>query len=225
MLLSDFGIAYIPNSPVSLTGSTLLGTPAYISPEQVLGKKVEPRSDQYSLGVLLFQLTTGELPFVADSPAAVLLQHIHDPLPLPRELNPAISESVEQVILKMTAKDPRHRFSSVAMMNTVFQKAVAHAFDAEAHPAPKIQVLPYPEKPEEATEEPAPDQENWIRRSSNVVRLTLLFLAIISIGAVSAMSLQGRFANTNVSVQEKIVAELTTQAGIIKELSTEIERT
>jgi serine/threonine protein kinase len=225
VMLSDFGVAHIQNAQMSLTGSTLLGTPAYISPEQALSKKVEPRSDQYSMGVLLFQLTTGRLPFVSDSPASVLLQHINDPLPSPSEINPAISEPIERVILKMTAKKPEHRFSSVAKMNSVFQMAVAHAFDPKAQPAPEIQLPASSGEPAPAKASPPPQRVGVIRRTGSAARLTMLLLAILSIGVVSAMTLQSQFSNTAEgprSVSDVVAAELTTQAEIIEEMSTEI---
>ncbi|MEK6587779.1 MAG: serine/threonine-protein kinase, partial [Chloroflexota bacterium] len=75
-LLSDFGLARIHDASVSLTGSALLGTPAYMSPEQARGEKVGPASDQYSMGVILYQLCTGHLPFEAETPMAVMLKHI-----------------------------------------------------------------------------------------------------------------------------------------------------
>ncbi|MCH7588032.1 MAG: protein kinase [Chloroflexi bacterium] len=228
VMLSDFGVAHIQNAEISLTGSTLLGTPAYISPEQALSKKVEPRSDQYSLGVLLFQLTTGRLPFVSDSPASVLLQHINDPLPSPREINPAITEPIERVILKMTAKIPEHRFSSVAKMNSVFQMAVAHAFDPKAHPAPEIQLPASSGEPAPAKASPPPQRVGVIRRTGSAARLAMLLLAILSIGVVSAMTLQSQFSNTAEgprSLSDVVAAELTTQAEIIEEMSTEIAQT
>ena len=230
VMLSDFGVAHIQNAQMSLTGSALLGTPAYISPEQALSKKVEPRSDQYSLGVLLFQLTTGRLPFDSDSPASVLLQHINDPLPSPREINPAITEPVERVILKMTAKKPEHRFSSVAKMNSVFQMAVAHAFDPKTQPAPEI-ALPSVIESSGMTDasEVITDRKSWLRRAASTGGIILLLAAILPICALSAMSLQGRASNTeesgNISVPEMIIVELTAQAEIIEAMSTEIAQT
>lgn len=109
-LLSDFGLAKIVEASVQLTATGgILGTPAYMSPEQALGRASDGRSDLYALGVILFELTTGRLPFSAETPVAVLMKHLHDPLPLPRSLNPDIPEPVEAVILKALAKDPEDR--------------------------------------------------------------------------------------------------------------------
>jgi serine/threonine protein kinase len=128
-MLSDFGLALILDASISLTGSAFLGTPAYISPEQAQTNKVEPHSDQYSLGIVLFQLTTGRLPFVNENPMAVILKHLNQPLPSPRSLNPDLPEGLERVILKSTAKDPGDRFGSVAEMTEALDRVMLHARD------------------------------------------------------------------------------------------------
>ena len=140
-LLADFGLAQIHDASISLTGSALLGTPAYVSPEQVRGELVDARSDQYSLGIVLYQLTTGKLPYEAETPMAVLLKQVNDPMPRPRLVNSNIPESVERVILKATAKEPADRFASMEAMNAAFQAALAHALNPRLNPAPTI-ILP-----------------------------------------------------------------------------------
>jgi serine/threonine protein kinase len=125
--LSDFGLALIQDASVSLTGSALIGTPAYISPELAQGGNVAAQSDQYSLGIILFELATGRLPFDDSSPMAVVLKHVSQPLPSPRTLNPGVPDGVERVILKATAKKAEDRFTSVSEMNEALQKALAHA--------------------------------------------------------------------------------------------------
>jgi tRNA A-37 threonylcarbamoyl transferase component Bud32 len=139
-LLTDFGLAHVTDASVSLTGSAVLGTPSYLSPEQVQATEVDARSDQYSLGVVLYQMTTGRLPFEAETPMAVLIKHVSDPMPLPRSISPSIPEAVERVILKATAKDPDDRFASITEMNEAFQAALAHALDPKHHRAPVIRL-------------------------------------------------------------------------------------
>jgi serine/threonine-protein kinase len=128
-LLSDFGFAHLANTSVRLTGSLLIGTPMYMSPEQCRGDAFDARSDQYSLGVILFQLATGRLPFSADTPMGVVLKQANEPLPQPRKVNPNLPEAVEAVIVKALAKDPAQRFASVAEMNVAFQSALKESLD------------------------------------------------------------------------------------------------
>jgi serine/threonine protein kinase len=127
--LSDFGLVRLQDVSLNLTGSTVVGTPAYMSPEQCQGTEVDERSDQYSLAVLLYQLATGTLPFEGETPIAVAMQHVRDPLPKPRDRNPRIPEMVERVLIKALAKHPDQRFKSVEEFNLAFQEAVGVAMD------------------------------------------------------------------------------------------------
>jgi serine/threonine protein kinase len=112
-LLNDFGIARMLGTSQALTqtGGTI-GTPAYMSPEQIRGDKEQlgSASDLYSLGIVLYEMLTGRVPFAADTPLAVLYKHLHDPIPLPRTLAPALPEVAERVLLKALAKDPIDRY-------------------------------------------------------------------------------------------------------------------
>jgi len=125
-LLSDFGIAkMMESSAAGLTGVGVgIGTPEYMSPEQGQGYAVDGRSDIYSLGIMLFHMLTGVLPYTADTPLAVVLKHVTGPLPLPRSVNPAIPEAVERVILKATAQNPADRYQKAGEMVEAL-KAVA----------------------------------------------------------------------------------------------------
>jgi Tol biopolymer transport system component/tRNA A-37 threonylcarbamoyl transferase component Bud32 len=124
-LLTDFGIAKIVEGTTEFTqtGATI-GTPAYMSPEQILGKKLDGRSDVYSLGIVLYEMVTGRPPFEAETPPAIFVKHLHDPLPLPRTLNPDLPEPVERVILKSLAKSSEDRFTSAKEMVEILQSAV-----------------------------------------------------------------------------------------------------
>ncbi len=142
-LLTDFGIAKIVSgSNVSASG-TLSGTPAYMSPEQGRAATLDGRSDLYSLGVVLYEMLTGQVPFDADTPFAVVIKHINDPLPLPRTLDPTIPPSLERVVFKALAKDPSDRFQSADEFVQATQAAIADA----ATPDPTRLTLPYARPP------------------------------------------------------------------------------
>jgi len=124
-LLSDFGLARMVEASTHLTVTgTVMGTPAYMSPEQGLGEDLDPRTDVYSLGVVLYEMTVGRVPYQADTPMAIIMKHIHEPLPPPRHLNPELPKDVERVILKALAKRREDRFTSAGEMNRSLQEAV-----------------------------------------------------------------------------------------------------
>jgi serine/threonine-protein kinase len=108
--VTDFGIARAGASDITEVG-TIMGTVQYLSPEQAQGRPVTEASDLYSVGVVLFEMLTGRAPFSGDSPVAVALQHVNQPPPPPRELNPSIPPPLEAVVLKALAKDPADRYS------------------------------------------------------------------------------------------------------------------
>jgi serine/threonine protein kinase len=123
--LSDFGLAKMVEGSVQLTGSGVgVGTPSYMSPEQGQGQPVDGRTDVYALGVILFEMLTGQVPYEAETPMAVVIKHVTDPVPLPRQMNPNIPETVEQVLLKALAKDREHRFASAGDMAAALRQAV-----------------------------------------------------------------------------------------------------
>jgi serine/threonine protein kinase len=127
--LTDFGLARVVKiGESSLSHDLLLGTPNYISPEQAQGKAdITARTDQYSLGVVLYELVTGQVPFNADTPFAVVHSHIHVPPPAPSTIDPAIPPAVDAVLMRALAKDPDARFESAAEMVSAFTAAVRDA--------------------------------------------------------------------------------------------------
>ncbi len=122
--LSDFGFAYWSEATLDLTGSGLVGTPGYMSPEQCLGEGVTELSDQYSLGVVLYRLVVGRIPFEGETPLAVALKHINEPLPPPREVNHGVPVPIENVLITALDKNPKNRYGSIAIFNDALQDAI-----------------------------------------------------------------------------------------------------
>lgn len=118
--VTDFGIAKIPNAESITMTDKAIGTVNYISPEQASGTKVDFRTDIYSTGVMLYEMLTGRLPFIADSPVAVAMMQVSNEPLSPREINSQIPEGLEQIIMKSMQKKPDDRFlSAQAMLNAI----------------------------------------------------------------------------------------------------------
>ncbi len=112
--VTDFGIAVAANAAGTLTYShTVVGSVHYFSPEQASGEGVGEQSDVYSLGIVLYEMLTGKLPYSGDSPISVALKHINEDVLPPRELNPEVPESLENIVLKLVQKDPGRRYQNV----------------------------------------------------------------------------------------------------------------
>ncbi|MFF6913606.1 protein kinase [Streptomyces sp. NPDC012466] len=114
----DFGIARAMQSGVTSMTQTgmVVGTPQYLSPEQALGRGVDARSDLYSVGIMLFQLVTGRLPFEADSPLAIAYAHVQEEPPVPSSINRALPPAVDALIARALKKNPNERFPSAEAM-------------------------------------------------------------------------------------------------------------
>ena len=131
-LLADFGIARITEGATRLTTTgTIMGTPEYMSPEQASGETAGPASDIYSLGIVLYEMVTGRVPFRADTPLAVAIKHVTAPLPPPRAANASLTPGVEAVVLKALARAPADRFSSAAELSTSLAAALGAARDMQ----------------------------------------------------------------------------------------------
>jgi serine/threonine protein kinase len=122
-VLTDFGIAQIVGGTQYTVSGALMGTLSYMAPEQGLEGKCDARSDIYSLGIIFYEMLTGRVPFDADTPLAILMKHVNDPLPLPHVVDPSIPEPFERVVLKALAKQPADRYQSTAEMAAALDDA------------------------------------------------------------------------------------------------------
>ncbi|MBA3532253.1 MAG: serine/threonine protein kinase, partial [Ardenticatenales bacterium] len=137
LFLTDFGVAKLlaGTSNFTETGNLGPGTPTYMSPEQAQGEILDQRSDIYSLGIVLYEMLLGRVPYQAETPLAVLLKHLQEPLPLPSTRMPAISPVIERVLLKALAKEREARFDSTASLLDAWKRALAEV-DLSKHPQP-----------------------------------------------------------------------------------------
>ncbi len=135
LLLTDFGLVKLltenQSEQMRLTGAGApVGTPDYMSPEQVIGSEVDGRADQYSLGVVLFQMVTGTTPFQGETPMQIASQQLHMQPPAPRLLRPDFPELAEQVLLRAMAKRPDERFASAQEFANAFYAALSQTTNA-----------------------------------------------------------------------------------------------
>lgn len=126
VVLTDFGIARIVSGAHLSSGTAMVGTPAYMAPEQGLGDTGDERSDLYSLGVILYQMLSGRLPYDGETPLSVVLKHLNEPIPSARALNPDVPEVVDDLIQRLMAKDPAERYQTASELITEFDRIEAN---------------------------------------------------------------------------------------------------
>ena len=159
--ITDFGIAMALNATQLTQTNSVMGSVHYLPPEQASGKGATIKSDIYSLGILMYELLTGNVPFKGDNAVEIALKHMKDKIPSIRKQNPAIPQSVENILLKATAKNPRNRYDSAREMYEDF----VHCLDEE-HANDKKIIFEYPENDLDSTE---PIEKNKPRTSKKVI--------------------------------------------------------
>jgi serine/threonine protein kinase len=135
----DFGIARSVEAGGATTTGAILGTPAYMSPEQAEGKPVDARTDIYALGLILYEMFTGQRAFHADTPAALVAKHLTEPPPSPRSVEPDLPARLDRAILKCLEKDPKKRFQAVAEIDgALAEKETPAAVTAQPQLSPHL---------------------------------------------------------------------------------------
>ena len=130
-ILTDFGLAKLLEGGLDTKTGDILGTYGFMSPEQCLQKGFDGRSDIYSLGVMLYQLTTGRLPFDIQSPTDAVMKHLNEIPPAPRTVCPSLPESVETIILKAIAKKPEERYQKAEEIVLALREAAQKLTDSD----------------------------------------------------------------------------------------------
>ena len=142
--IMDFGIAMAMNSTQLTQTNSVMGSVHYLPPEQANGKGATLQSDIYSMGIVMYELLTGSLPYRGDNAVEIALKHLKEPLPSIREKLPNIPQSIENIIIKATAKNPKNRYSDAREMHN----DLLTCLDEDRAHEEKI-VLPYPENTDE----------------------------------------------------------------------------
>lgn len=225
----DFGIARAGNTTMTQTGS-VLGTAQYISPEQAQGRALGPASDLYSLGVTLYELATGRLPFDADTPVAVALKQVNEqPVP-PRQIRPSVPASLEAVIMKAMRKNPAERYQSASEMRDDLKRVVTGESVGAAPRqtyADQTSVMPAVERAERQRIASAPELrpvpqrrvEPWVWVLVAVVLLALGIGVAAALGAFgggtiavpTVLGMTEQEASTTITSQGLIVGTVTTE--------------
>ncbi len=165
--LSDFGIAKISNAQQDVTGSAIIGTPAYMSPEQAQGKPVDGRSDIYALGAIIYRMLTGTRPYNGDTPMSMAIKHITDPTPDIRRDNPSLPAAASNFIYRAMAKNPDDRYQTAVelaeALNTVASSE--EASDIKTLPSftkPALNKTKIQKAPSAATAAPKKSKKAWV---------------------------------------------------------------
>ncbi|SFD86611.1 serine/threonine protein kinase [Bacillus sp. OV194] len=213
--VTDFGIALAITSATITHTNSVLGSVHYFSPEQARGGVANAKSDIYSLGVVLFEMLTGRVPFTGESPVSVALKHLQEEVPEPRKINPEIPQSVENIILKALTKNPVYRYdSALEMMDDLDTALSPHRlheqrwsnFDDAADATrvmPPVSMNKAVEKPASNLKETAEPPAKKKKKSWWLVLLILLLL-LAGAGAAAFVVMPGWFKVKDVSVPNVI---------------------
>ncbi|HKM48466.1 MAG TPA: protein kinase [Terriglobales bacterium] len=216
----DFGIAKIENTSLTQTG-LVVGTPSYMAPEQIAGKKVDHRADIFSLGAVFYELLTREKPFAGDI-ATILYKIVNENPVAPSLINPAIPGGIDAVIRKALAKDPRDRFQTCEEMRQAFlEQSVRAPLTPPATVPTEVAAnqTPTPASARRALQFEATPPRIWPRL---VLGSALLLIAAAS-WALYIRSRTGAFPPVVAKLESKIRA-LTSGAGKLSEYSTQVPR-
>ena len=191
--ITDFGIAMALNATQLTQTNSVMGSVHYLPPEQASGKGSTIKSDIYSMGIIFYELLSGSLPFRGDNAVEIALKHMKDPLPSLRESNPAIPQSIENIIIKATAKNPKNRYDNVRSMHQDLLTALdddrmdeaPYEYKYPEHEENKKNVKEEPIQEEiiedTQVQEPEEDSEEFIEKKQDKrTKIVIIVLSIIA---------------------------------------------
>ena len=186
--VTDFGIARAASSSTMTRTGSILGTAHYISPEQAMGEPVGPASDLYSLGVVLYEMLTGELPFDAETPLGIAMKHVSGHLRPPKEVNPQVPEGINAITARLLAKDPLDRYANDAELIEDLERFLAGLEPSDATTEMMTRVMP----PAATTRVgPPPPPTKVSRRNGKRRRGLPMILALLSLLLLAPLAWAG----------------------------------
>lgn len=183
--LADFGIALLNNTNQLTSKDSVLGSVHYLAPELVKGEKSSMKSDIYSLGIVMYELLRGDVPFKGDTPAQIALKHLKEDLPNVRDFNPSIPQSVANILLKACAKNPKDRYDNAALM----LKDLNECLSAEHKNDKPLTFSQSNFNAEFNIPATAKDEIKKIKKKKSQRNFSLLIISIITIFSVVILSL------------------------------------
>lgn len=211
--ITDFGIAVTLNSTLLTQTNSILGSVHYLPPEQISGDVANVRSDIYSIGILMYELLTGELPYNGDSAVTIALMHVRDKFPSARKKDSAISQSLENVIIRATAKNPQNRYASADDMYKELDNCIDNKTTTKLVLDDKMEeevVNTLLNKSDDVPVYTNPDEDNKKKKLKNLIIITSLLLLVITIILVS-VSMMNKTENSVVPDVIGLTREQATQ--------------
>ena len=220
--VTDFGIARAINSATTMMyTNSVMGSAHYISPEQASGKSINVSTDIYSLGVVLYELLTGEVPFRGETPVSVALQHVKDPVVAPRIKNAMIPPQLEQVVLIALEKEPGKRFGSISEMIQALRMSLGYRGGTSARPMQHdfaTQVLPPLET--EVLEEEEEQQEGILAKLGSLPQKYVIGGAVFAFSLAflwAFLSFGNFWSNSTVDVPNVVGKQLSVATRLLEE--------
>ena len=226
--ITDFGIAMALNSTQLTQTNSVMGSVHYLPPEQANGKGSTVKSDIYSLGILMYELLTGSVPFKGDNAVEIALKHMKEKLPSIRKQNPTIPQSIENIVLKATAKNPKNRYDTVREMYNDLQTAIERdnekrlVYEYPENDLEETKVVPVitkevkksmVDKPEELDEK----DSSVFKEKNDKNKLPIILAAVLLVTLIALAGIYLLISNRNVKeVKVPDVVGLTTDEAIEK---------